>query len=209
MTALQQRNPAKNFSSQSQLYGRSAIVAAQRLSPGSQPEVIKLIATRPDAYLPLRAHSTDMGADLALPYDFEMQPTFYSGLPRKLDFGLIVHPDSYDSISGITLHLRSSMANSGLMLANGVGLIDATYPGHLDKSTDSARGICALVHYFGDDPCDLDKGDRVAQIVVYNNHGRLIRPQFQIVQELCDEEFKQFLADRKAGRIGGFGSTGA
>lgn len=182
---------------------------AQRLQPGSSPEAIKLIATDSEALCPTRANDTDMGADLALPISdsYRLSNQFQTGgLPHKLDFGLVLHPDSYDSVSGIMLCLRSSMANKGLLLANGVGLIDVDYPGHLTES--KVYGICALVHNLGPE-LQLSGGDRVAQLVVFNSSGRLIRPEFRIVSYMTDaSSFDRFLASRKATRKGGFGSSG-
>ena len=184
---------------------------ADRVPSLSKREPIKLIATSRDAICPKRANDTDMGADLAVPDAARyLISNFLSegGKPHKVDFGLVLHPDSYSQVSGLMLCLRSSMANKGLLLANGVGLIDVDYPGHLAKDRSSVYGICALVHNLGE-TMEANSGDRLAQLVVYDQFGRLTRPEFEIVSYMTDaSSFDRFLASRKATRKGGFGSSG-
>jgi deoxyuridine 5'-triphosphate nucleotidohydrolase len=82
------------------------------------------------------------------------------------------------------LHIRSGLAAKGLMLANGVGVIDLDYEDE----------ICALIHNpFGHDKqkFSINVGDRIGQLVLAYHGGRLL------------DDFR-----KESARSGGFGSTG-
>ena len=83
------------------------------------------------------------------------------------------------------LFARSSLSRLGLMLANGVGVIDHGYTGEV---------MVPLVNV-GRDPVSVRKGERIAQLVIVP----CLFPDFIWVDKLDETE-------RGAG---GFGSTGA
>lgn len=81
---------------------------------------------------------------------------------------------------------RSSLASKkGLMLANGIGIIDSDYCGENDE-------ILISVYNFTDQPVVVERGERIAQ-------GTFVK----IEQGIWEEVEKMTSKDR-----GGFGSTG-
>jgi dUTP pyrophosphatase len=83
-------------------------------------------------------------------------------------------------IPELQVRARSGLAiKHGIMLANGVGTVDADFPDE----------ICALLYNAGDQPFTIRAGDRVAQLVFCHAHRT---PGLDI----------------KGRRSGGFGSTG-
>lgn len=102
--------------------------------------------------------------------------------------------------SGIALHMadphlaalvlpRSGMGHrNGLVMGNGVGLIDADY-------TDEIRISALNRNPVGGPSITIHPGDRIAQLMFVP----VVRPVLQLV-----EAFSQ-----SSGRSGGFGSTGA
>lgn len=85
----------------------------------------------------------------------------------------------------LMISARSSLAKKGLILANGVGIIDQDYHGPDDE-------IGISVYNFSDSPVQIKKGDRLAQ--------GLIIP----VERVEWEEGEQMGENSR----GGFGSTG-
>ena len=84
-------------------------------------------------------------------------------------------------IPELQVRARSGLAaKKQIMLTNGVGTIDADYPGE----------ICVLMSNFSSSPYEVVKGSRVAQLVMTLVY-RI--PELRV----CSEE-----------RLGGFGSTG-
>ncbi len=80
---------------------------------------------------------------------------------------------------------RSSLPKRGLMMANGVGILDEDYSGNGDEYK-------AFLHNFTDAPVTVERGERIVQIVFL--------PFTQVEWEEVDDMGE---ADR-----GGFGSTG-
>ncbi len=58
----------------------------------------------------------------------------------------------------VLLAARSSLHKRGLMFANGVGIFDEDYSGNDDEYR-------AILYNFTDEPIEVQKGDRVAQIL--------------------------------------------
>lgn len=122
--------------------------------------------------LPQRAFHNDAGNDVRSMEDLSIKPGETVKVP--LGFGLEL-PDGYMGI----IHPRSSMASQGLMSHNPP--IDSGYKGE----------IHAIVTNVGNQVIFIEKGDRIAQLVVS-----------PIV--LADLTFE--LGDERGN--GGFGSTG-
>lgn len=127
---------------------------------------------------PLRAHEWDAGADLRAASSADIEPK------RVVMVGTNVRVEVPQGFAGL-LFARSSLSRLGLMLANGVGVIDHGYTGEV---------MVPLVNV-GRDAVSVGKGERIAQLVIVP----CLFPDFIWVDKL-DE------AERGAG---GFGSTGA
>lgn len=132
-----------------------------------------------DVQDPTRAHTTDAGLDLYVP---EGQSCLVrSGAVYTIDLGIrVAIPDGYYG----QLTLRSSAGKKGLIIPNGVGIIDSDYRGNL-KLLVSALAEPALV----------PAGERVCQLVI------LPRTPIDVETGVVDTD-----TDRGEG---GFGSTGA
>lgn len=105
---------------------------------------------------------------------------FYTLEPNKVvivETGVIV-PNSFPRDHFWQLCVRSSLAAKGVILANGVGVVDADYPGT----------IKALLINTTSEVIQISPGERI---------GQLVAIPFTQVFEVDDVE-----------RIGGFGSTG-
>lgn len=134
------------------------------------------VKVKPNAVAPRKAHDSDSGYDLVLIEHLktEMGVSWY-------DTGLSVQPPEghYFEVYG-----RSSIAKSGHMLANSVGIIDSSYRGTIQ---------IALVKINPSAP-DLILPCRIAQMI----------PRSLIHLEPVEVES---LSDTERG-CGGFGSTG-
>jgi dUTP pyrophosphatase len=85
---------------------------------------IQIVKNNPDAIIPSRANSTDIGLDLVA-----------IGIYKVLDNGVILYDTgiSASAPKGYYLEIlpRSSLSKTGWMLANSVGVIDPSYRGNL------------------------------------------------------------------------------
>jgi len=127
------------------------------------------------AFLPKRAHPTDAGADLVSTEDLEIYP----GDQKLVDTGVAVKiPEGY----GGFVFNRSSQGKKGITIPHSVGVIDSDYRGN----------IKVILKNTGDDPYKIQRGDRVAQLV--------IMPVLLV-------DFVDAWNDTVRGK-GGFGSTG-
>jgi len=130
---------------------------------------------KPDAKLPQRAHRTDAGADL---FSYETCE-IYPGEQKLVDTGIAVKiPEGYAGF----VYNRSSQGKKGITIPHSVGVIDSGY-----RDT-----IKVLLKNIGDDPYEIQAGDRIAQLVIQ---------KVELVQ------FKDIWNDSTRG-TGGFGSTG-
>jgi len=129
--------------------------------------------------LPERKTARSAGYDLAAAADVVLEPGQVVLVPTGLK--AYMEPDEV-----LLLTIRSSLAvKRGLMLANGVGVIDADYA---DNPDNEGHIQVAMVN-LGSLPVHLAKGERIAQGI------------FLKYLSTCD--------DHAAGeRTGGFGSTG-
>lgn len=123
---------------------------------------------------PVQAHATDAGLDLKSP----IACTIFEGGSVMIDTG--VHVELPDNTCG-KIWPRSSGFKRGLLSE---GTIDQGYTGP----------IKIVLWNIGAEPIDIDKGERIAQLVI----TPVVKPEIVVVDELEATE-------RGAG---GFGSTG-
>ena len=130
---------------------------------------------QPGARLPERAHPSDAGADLFSLESYEIYP----GEQKLVDTGVAVKiPRGF---AGFIFN-RSSQGKRGITIPHSVGVIDADYRGNLK----------VLLKNISEDPCLIQQGDRIAQLVV---------------QRVELPTFRDAWNDTQRG-TGGFGSTG-
>lgn len=127
--------------------------------------------------LPVRAHEADAGADLKAARDVAIR----RGDTAKVSTGVRVSiPEGCFGL----LAARSSLCWRGLLMANGVGIIDAGFTGEIKVPLYNA----------GNTPSNVLAGERIAQLVILPCE----LPTFRRVDELQETERGE----------GGFGSTG-
>lgn len=132
--------------------------------------------------LPQRSTTHAAGYDIAAAADITV-PVFHPGIkPTLIPTGLKAYfpPDEC-----LLLINRSSGPKNHIVLANGIGLVDADYYGNADNDGH----FQVLVYNVGDTELHIKKGDRIAQAV------------FQKFLKVDDD---QVSTDQ---RTGGFGST--
>lgn len=144
------------------------------------PVEVLLYRLDPDLQPPSYAHSGDAGADLRSRESFVLGP----GERRLVPTGVaIAVPIGYAAF----VHPRSGLAaRHGISIVNAPGTIDAGYRGEV--------AVC-LVNTDRQTPVRIERGDRIAQLVVQP----VSRAAFRPVSELPD-------SSRGAG---GYGSTGS
>jgi len=136
---------------------------------------------RVDPDLPLPRHETggSVGFDLVCREGTTVAPRGIAMVPGNV---IVAVPRGYM----LMVAARSSLARKkGLILANGVGIIDQDYRGPDDE-------IHVQVHNLTDEPVTVDRGERLAQ-------GILVR-----VAQVDWEETDEIDGESR----GGFGSTG-
>jgi dUTP pyrophosphatase len=150
-------------------------------SVNTEPDGVEVLIQRLDPGLPLpeRAHPGDAGADLFAAADVELAPGQRAMVPTGIAIAL---PDGYAAF----VHPRSGLAaRHGVTIVNAPGTVDAGYRGEIRVT---------LLNTDADRPVTLQRGDRIAQLVVQ----RVERPVFHEVEKLPGS----------ARGDGGFGSTG-
>lgn len=129
--------------------------------------------------LPSYAHHGDAGADLVTTVDVTLEPGERCLVPTGVAIAL---PPGHVGL----VHPRSGLAaRCGLSIVNTPGTIDAGYRGEIKV---------LLVNLDRDEPVVLNRGDRVAQLVVQ----AVEHAQFHEVEDL----------PQSARGTGGYGSTG-
>src|SRR4051794_4991625 len=129
--------------------------------------------------MPSYAHPGDAGADLVAAVDVELAPGQRAVVPTGVAIAL---PEGYAGF----VHPRSGLAaRAGLGLVNAPGTIDAGYRGEIKV---------ILVNHDREVPIRLQRGDRIAQLVVQ----RVEQAAFTEVETLPESVRAE----------GGFGSTG-
>ena len=133
----------------------------------------------PDLPLPTQAHPGDAGADLYAREDVTLAP----GERRLVPTGIALEiPEGHAGF----VHPRSGLAHRhGLSIVNAPGTIDSGYRGEV---------LVNLVNLDPTTPISLQRGDRIAQLVVQP----IARPVFTVRDELTDSERGE----------GGHGSSG-
>ena len=142
-----------------------------------QPGAMEIATVCAEGQMPTRAHTHDAGADLRASWGARFMP----GEIKTVSTGVrVAIPKGYVGL----LFARSSLCNWGVMLANGVGVIDSGYTGEVK------------VPLFNASPrvFELPGCARIAQLVIVP----CMLPKFEQVESLEDTERGE----------GGFGSTG-
>jgi dUTP pyrophosphatase len=143
------------------------------------------VSTFPGVNLPVRATTGAAGYDFECaanmtiaPHTIALIPT---GIKAKIDHGYYLQ-----------LALRSSAPKKkGLMLANGIGIVDEDYWGPDSALPDEQGHIMFQVYNFTDEPVTITNGERIGQGVFLKYHTT--------INDLATGE--------RSGR--GFGSTGS
>ncbi len=145
------------------------------------PEPIEILLHRldPGAQVPSYAHPGDAGADLTTTVDVRLEPGERALVPTGIGIAL---PEGYVAL----VHPRSGLAaRFGVSIVNAPGTVDAGYRGEIKV---------LLVNLDPREPVVLERGDRVAQLVV------------QRVEQARFVEVDRLPASARGG--GGYGSTG-
>jgi len=139
---------------------------------------IKII--RLDKSLPLPEYQTpgSVAFDLYTREARTIEPKTRALLPSNF---IIEVPEGYF----LMLAARSSLPKRGLVILNGVGIIDQDYHGPEDETK-------MLVYNFTDEPITVEKGERIAQGLIIP----VAHPAWEEVESIKTES------------RGGFGSTG-
>lgn len=127
--------------------------------------------------LPVRAHVHDAGADLRASECATIGSKQFAVIPTGVRVSI---PEGYFGL----LAARSSLFGRGLLMANGVGIIDAGFAGEIKVPLYNA----------GNSPCEVLLHERIAQLVILPCE----LPAFRLVAKLEETERGE----------GGFGSTG-
>ena len=144
------------------------------------PQPLNVKIKRIDTELPLPTYATagSVGFDLLCREDTEIAPRMLGRIPGNL---IVQTPPGYM----LLLTMRSSTARrKGLLIPNGVGVIDQDYSGVGDE-------LLVSVYNFRDAAVTVERGERIAQGIFV--------PILRVAWSEVDEVGK--------GR-GGFGSTG-
>lgn len=127
--------------------------------------------------LPVRAHEHDAGADLRASECHFIGSGQFATVPTGVRVSI---PEGCFGL----LAARSSLCKRGLLMANGVGIIDAGFTGEIKVPLFNARNT----------PSNVLAGERIAQLVILPCE----LPTFRLVAKLEETERGE----------GGFGSTG-
>lgn len=140
---------------------------------------------------PMRQHADDAGCDLSASHTVGVEPFGVRTAPT----GYCPRPGDIPECSVGLVFARSSLHKRGLSLANGVGVIDSGYRGE----------VLLAVRNDSDLPVIIDKGERIAQIVVVplDLSSALYARD---AQEQPDDD--QHSNNTRPRGQGGFGSTG-
>ena len=144
---------------------------------------LKILDPRLGREFPLPAYATDESAGLDLRAMLEAPLTLAAGATELLPTGLAIHIGD-PGVCAIILPRSGLGHRHGIVLGNGVGLIDADYQGQLQVSCWN-RSASAFT---------IAPGDRIAQLVLLP----VLRAQFRQVTEFTMSVRGE----------GGFGHTG-
>lgn len=142
---------------------------------------IKLVSPHLN-HIPEYATAGSAGLDMTAAIESEI--TIGAGETKRIPLGIALH--IHDPNMCAKLYARSGLAaNHGIVLANGVGLIDSDYQGEVVAALRNTSATWFKIH----------PGDRVCQMV--------FEPIYRVILEPVDE----FLMQTERG-AGGFGHTG-
>ena len=143
--------------------------------------VIKFKKLNKNAIIPFYATDGASGMDLSIIGN----PSIYPGSWRIVHTGLaVIIPPGYEG----QIRPRSGLAvHHGITVLNSPGTIDADYRGE----------ICILLVNHSNSMCQLQAGDRVAQLVI----APVAKADVEVVEDFD-------IAETTARNSGGFGSTG-
>jgi dUTP pyrophosphatase len=127
---------------------------------------------------PGHAHPGDGGVDLYARRDVRLEPEAWTMVPTGIAVAI---PDGF---AGLVVPRSGLAARRGVGVVNGPGLVDAGFRGEIQ--------VILINH--GAEPLELQRGERVAQLVVVP----VVAQQFVEVDELPPSTRGE----------GGFGSTG-
>jgi dUTP pyrophosphatase len=115
---------------------------------------MELPIRRFDADVPLPEYKTDGAAamDCYVREDVTIPPRGIGY--AMLNFALKAPPGYFTLLAA-----RSSLHKRGLMMGNGIGILDEDYCGDEDE-------FKAILHNFTDEPVTVKRGERVAQIIL-------------------------------------------
>ena len=137
---------------------------------------VKIKKVRESAFVPTKAHATDAGFDLyadSIGYDDCGNVVYGSGIAVEITRGYV----------GLVFP-RSSIARTGLILSNAVGVIDSGYRGEVMAKFRRAQV-----------PAEEYKlGERIAQLIIMPYP----EVEFEVVEELSESDRGE----------GGYGSSG-
>ncbi|MBI2483348.1 dUTP diphosphatase [Candidatus Uhrbacteria bacterium] len=138
--------------------------------------------TRIDPTLPLPTYHTDgaAGFDLTIRTDATIAPGTTTLVPANI---IVAIPAGH----ALILAARSSLWKRGLVLANGIGVIDEDFRGPHDE-------IGLLLRNVSSEPVTVHRGDRLAQALLMP----VVRAEWR------EQERSTIAAENR----GGFGSTG-
>jgi len=128
-------------------------------------------------------HASDSGVDLYIPDHVEISNKSVAFVSMQIRCRML---DENGQETGYFLFPRSSISKTPLMLANSVGLVDASYRGDIIAALRIVEQDCSLYA--------IEKGTRLVQIVAPS----LSKIKVEIVTSLPETERG----------TGGFGSTG-
>jgi dUTP pyrophosphatase len=143
--------------------------------------MVEILISRldPEVPLPSYAHPGDAGADLTTTVDVHLAPGERALVPTGISIAL---PEGYVAL----VHPRSGLAaRFGVSIVNAPGTVDAGYRGEIKVM---------LINLDPREPVRLDRGDRIAQLVVQ----QVERARFVEVESLPGS----------VRGAGGYGSTG-
>lgn len=146
-----------------------------------------------DAILPKAQTKYSAGYDVFANVDIKIE----AGQTKIVPLGIALDVENIQDYQGknlssvyISLHLRSGFGAKGLVIPNGVGIIDIDYTKEIGQIihnplTDSAG--------YENVDFNIKKGDRVGQLIFNTHYGF----------DILGEDFR----DVENERVGGFGST--
>lgn len=134
-----------------------------------------------DAKLPAKQHSNDAGYDVTS----TEAVTLFPGIPTLVPLGIAIATSEIKQHFFIKIESRSGLAVKGVSAIGGV--VDSGYRGE----------IKAILINHSNQVVNLEKGARVAQLVVY-----------PIINVVAAEVFESQPSEETTRGAGGFGSTG-